>query len=95
MAFILAMSSLTSSCKMVSASSTVTMPTRRFSLSTTGMAKKPYFSNSWLVSSRSVAVVTLTTLVSIRSAMGRDGSFSKTSVRSETTPASVRSALVT
>ena len=77
------------------ASSMVTMPTRRFSASTTGMARKPYFSNSWETSSWSVVVETLTTLESIRSRMVRWGFFSSTSARSETTPISVRSVSVT
>ena len=95
MAFILAKSSLASSCRMEMASSMVTMPTRRFSPSTTGMARKPYFSNIWEVCSRSVPVVTLITPVSIRSSMRRSSSFSRTSVRRLTTPTSVRSDWVT
>ena len=95
MAFILAISSLASSCRMLMASSMVTMPTSRFSASTTGMARKPYFSNRWETSSWSVVVVTLTTLVSIRSRMGSAVSLASTSARSDTTPTSLRLPSVT
>ena len=67
MAAIFSKSSVVSSCKTSMASSTVMIPTRRFSWSTTGRALKSYLVNicatlSW--SSRVLAEITLVSMMS-------------------------------
>ena len=66
MAAIFAMSSLASSSMMSMASSTVMMPTRRPSPSTTGSEEKSYFDMVCTALSWSSLVVTLMTLGDIR-----------------------------
>ena len=67
MAAIFSISSVTSSCRMSMASSTVTMPTRRFSVSTMGRARKSYLFRVWATSSWSSRVLAEITWVSMMS----------------------------
>ena len=60
-AAIFSISSVVSSCKTSMASSTVTMPTRRFSVSTTGRARKSYLENICATCSWSSNVFTVMT----------------------------------
>ena len=61
-AAIFSISSVASSSRISTTSSMVMIPTRRFSLSTTGMAVKSYFLNIFAASSWSVRVLMLMTL---------------------------------
>ena len=87
MAAIFSMSSVTSSCMTSMASSTVTMPTRRFSVSTTGMALKLYLENIWATVSWSSVVDTEITWGSMMSSTTSSGS-ERISVRSDRAPMS-------
>ena len=69
MAAIFSMSSVTSSCKTSMASSTVTMPTSRSSLSTTGRARKSYFPRARATASWSSRVWTAMRFRSMMSPM--------------------------
>ena len=76
------------------ASSTVTMPTRRCSLSTTGMARKSYLLRAWATSSLSSMVFTDTTLGSMMSWIRSSSSASSRS-RTDSTPSRCRVGSVT
>ena len=69
------------------ASSTVTMPTSRFSVSTTGRALKLYLENIWATVSWSSVVVTEITWGSMMSSTTSSGS-ERISVRKERAPMS-------
>ena len=78
-------SSVTSSCRTSIASSTVTMPTRRFSVSTTGRARKSYLLKARAVDSWSSRVWTEMKLRSMMSPMMSSSSASS-SVRMDSRP---------
>ena len=85
MAAIFSMSSVVSSCRTSMASSTVTMPTRRPSVSTTGRARKSYLLRAWAVSSWSSRVWTQMKFRSMMSPM-MSSSSARRMVRMESTP---------
>ena len=94
MAAISSKSSVASSSMTSMASSMVTMPTRRCSLSTTGIAKKSYLLRSWATSSRSSIVEADTTFVSMMSSITSSWSASSR-VRMDTSPSRRRLVSVT
>lgn len=89
MAAIFSISSVASASMTSMASSTVMMPTRRSSLSTTGRAMKSYFEKVWATSSLSSRVPTEMTCVSMISSMISSSS-ERRIVRRETMPSSLR-----
>ena len=94
MAAIFSKSSVASSSSTSMLSSTVTMPTSRPSLSTTGRERKSYFISRATASSRSSPVPAVITSRSIRSAT-RAWSPASSSSRMVTTPSRRRAASVT
>ena len=76
------------------ASSTVTMPTRRFSWSTTGRATKSYLVNIWATLSWSSRVFTEMTLLSMM-VSSTSSSSARMRVRMEIMPMSLRLLSVT
>ena len=93
-AAIFSISSVVSSSMTSMASSTVMMPTRRSSLSTTGRAMKLYFEKVCATSSLSSSVETEMTCVSMISSMVSSSS-ERRIVRSETIPCSLRAGSTT
>ena len=93
-AAIFSISSVVSSSMTSMASSTVMMPTRRSSLSTTGRAMKLYFEKVCATSSLSSSVETEMTCVSMISSMVSSSS-ERRIVRSETMPCSLRAGSTT
>ena len=87
-------SSVVSSCKTSMASSTVTIPTSRFSWSTTGRALKSYLVNIWATLSWSSKVLAEMTLDSMMSSMTSSSS-ARIRVRMEIIPMSFRLVSVT
>ena len=85
MAAIFSMSSVVSSCRTSMASSMVTMPTSRPSVSTTGRARKSYLLRAWAVSSWSSRVWTQMKFRSMMSPM-MSSSSARRMVRMESTP---------
>ena len=94
MAAIFSKSSVASSSSTSMLSSTVTMPTRRPSLSTTGNERKSYFISRATASSRSSPVSAVMRSVSIRSETLSE-SLASSSSRMVMTPSSFREASVT
>ena len=91
----ISMSSVASSCMTSMASSKVTMPTMRFSLSTTGRARKLYLENIRATSSWSSWVVTEMRLVSMMSLIFVSSSSVRSKSFTVTRPTRVRSAAMT